>query len=324
MSEILTPGKWRGLQTTSSDSNVFTILAFDQRGSYKKMLPDDTSYEEATQIKLEIVGALSRYASAVLLDPDYGLLPAAHMSSSSGLLLSVEQSGYSGDATYRHTEFDPRWNVGKIKGVGASAVKLMIYYHPHAGALTEELEELTRGISEECAKYDLPLYLEPMSYSLDKDIKKESAAYNQTRAEVVRDTAKRLSVLKPEVLKLEFPVDVAFESDRNVWRDTCEAVSEVATVPWVLLSAGVDFETFAEQTEIACKAGASGFLAGRAIWKEAARMNTEERTEFLSTTASTRIQTLIDIANEYSRPWSDFYQPRPFSEGWYEDYQFPE
>lgn len=323
MTATLQPGRWRGLQTSSTDDAIFTILAFDQRGSYQKMLPSGTSYETAVQIKTEIVGALSPYTSAVLLDPDYGLLPAAKMSGRSGLLFSVEKSGYSGDATYRRTEFDPTWDVAKIKGVGASAVKLMVYYHPHAGELTEELEAMTAQVRDMCHHYDLPLYLEPMSYSLNKDISKESAEFAATRAQVVQDTAERLSKLKPDVLKLEFPVDVAFEHDRDVWRATCERVSEVSSVPWVLLSAGVNFETFAEQTRIACQSGASGFLAGRAIWKEATTMTPEARAAFLAGKAVERTQQLVEIASAHARPWTDFYQPRAFSTGWYSDYTSP-
>ena len=77
LTEVIQPGRWRGLQTSSTDSGIFTILAFDQRESYRKMLPEGVNYQQATENKREIVAALSPYTSAVLLDPDYGLLPAA-------------------------------------------------------------------------------------------------------------------------------------------------------------------------------------------------------------------------------------------------------
>lgn len=320
MSETLSPGRWRGLQRTSTDKAIFTILAFDQRGSYQKMLPATVGYSEAVSIKTEIVEALSPHTSAVLLDPDYGLLPAARMSSRSGLLLSVEKSGYSGDSTYRRTEFDPAWTVGKIKRCGAEAVKLMVYYHPHAGTLTEELEAMIAQVRDTCHAHDLPLFLEPMSYSLDRDIRKESPQFAEARPAVVRDTAKRLGALLPDVLKLEFPVDVAFNRDRAAWREWCVAVSEAARVPWVLLSAGVDFDTFAEQTRIACESGASGFLAGRAIWKEAVAMSPDDRAAFLARTAIRRVQELVEIAEASARPWTRFYVPRKFVSGWYADY----
>lgn len=318
--QTLTPGRWRGLQTTSSARHIFNILAFDQRGSYTEMLPPGTDYPQAAQIKSEVINALSYHVTAVLLDPDYGLSASATMAPGCGLLLSVEKSGYSGDSTYRRTEFDPTWTIAKIRAVGAEAVKLMVYYHPHSGALAEELEELTAGVIQQCRAYDLPVYLEPMSYSLDKAIKKESAEFAETRAQVVADTAARLSALQPDVLKLEFPVDVKFNQDRAAWRATCEAVSQVAQVPWVLLSAGVDFDTFAEQTEIACQAGASGYLAGRAIWKESVIMSPEDRATFLREVAVPRTQKLNAIADRYARPWTEFYQTQAFSRGWYSGY----
>ncbi|MFW5696377.1 MAG: tagatose 1,6-diphosphate aldolase [Phototrophicaceae bacterium] len=320
MSEIITPGRWRGLQTTSTDNGRFSILAFDQRGSYVKMLPDGTSFGAAVQIKREVVGVLSRYASAVLLDADYGFIPAAYMSSGSGLLLSVEKSGYSGDSTYRKTEFFDTWNVAKIKRSGASAVKLMIYYHPDSGELAEELEALTARVIAECREYDIPMFLEPMSYSLDANIRKESAEFAATKPAVVRDTARRLSALGPDVLKLEFPFDANYETDFEKWQVGCAAISEVCSVPWVLLIAGVDFETFETQTRAACMAGASGFLAGRAIWKECVTMTPEERARFLETTASERIQKLIDVIDEHARPWTDFYMPMALGDHWYDEY----
>ena len=123
MAQTLTPGRWRGLKTTSSRKNVFNILAFDQRGTYRKMLPPDISYEAAAQMKRDIVVALSFHASAVLLDNQYGLQSVVDMNGSSGVLMAYEESGYSGDSTYRGIKFDDNWTISKIKLMGASAVK---------------------------------------------------------------------------------------------------------------------------------------------------------------------------------------------------------
>lgn len=315
MTTPLTPGRWRGLQTSSTSDHIFTILAFDQRGSYVEMLPPNTDYDTAARIKQEVIHALSPYFSAALLDPDYGIAAASKMQSG-GLLLSVEKSGYSGDSTYRRTEFDPDWTIAKIKQVGASAVKLMVYYHPDSGSLAEELEALTARVIEECHAHDLPIFLEPMSYSLDKSVSKNSAAYASTRPQVVKDTAQRMSALKPDVLKLEFPIDAAFNDNHDEWRAACEAVSAVSNVPWVLLSAGVEFETFAQQARIACESGSSGYLAGRAIWKECVTMSPDGRAAFLADVAIPRIKQLNEIA-AVARPMTAFYSLMPLSKGWY-------
>lgn len=320
MTNSITAGRWLGLKRTSTLDDVFTILAFDQRGTYRKMLPASTTYEEAVAIKREVVVSLSNTASAVLLDTDYGLESALHMNRRSGLLMSYEKSGYSGDSTYRRIEFDPDWTVAKIKKLGASAVKLLAYYHPDTGALANEIEQVIAKVAEDCHAHDLPLFLEPMSYSLKADIAKESEAFATTRPEVVIQTASRLSRTGADVLKLEFPYDASFNTDHQAWKTACESISKESTVPWVLLSAGVDFNTFADQTRIACEAGASGFLAGRAIWKESVTMADSARAEFLAGTAQTRLQKLSEIATKHARPWTKFYTPMPATKGWEKTY----
>ena len=321
MSITLTPGRYRGLKSTSlAEGDVFGIIAFDQRGSYRQMMPADASYEELSQVKGEIIGALSNDASAILTDPTYGLNAAMQMSPKAGLLLALEKSGYSGDSSYRKTELIPRWTPEKIRKTGASAVKLMVYYHPGSGALADELEHLIRRVVADCHGWDLPLFLEPMSYSLDAAISKNSAEFAAERPAVVIETARRLSRSGADVLKMEFPHDIKFSQDRRAWRQVCAELSEASKVPWVLLSAGVDFDQFKPQAQVACESGASGFLAGRAIWKEAASMSPSDRAGFLETVAQDRLRQLLDIAAASARPWTDFYNAPQSSENWYEDY----
>ena len=321
MSKQITPGRYRGLKASSlTDQEIFGIVAFDQRGSYRRMMPDDTPYDELVQIKIEIIGTLSKHASAILTDPTYGLSPAMHMNGHAGLLMSLEKSGYSGDSTYRRVEFIDQWTPEKIRKMGANAVKLMVYYNPQNSALADEIDELVLKTVAECHAWDLPLFLEPMSYSIDAAVAKDSAEFAAQRPEIVIETARRLCKTGADVLKMEFPVDIKHIDDRTIWRSTCTALSEASTVPWVLLSAGVDFDRFVPQVVTACKSGASGFLAGRAIWKEGATMSTEERKDFLEGTATDRLKELIDIAAEKSRPWSDFYLPPESTADWFESY----
>lgn len=321
MPNTLTPGRYRGLKSTSlAEGDVFGIIAFDQRGSYRSMMPADTCYETLAQVKGEIIGALSKEASAILTDPTYGLNAAMRMSPKAGLLLALEKSGYSGDSSYRKTELIPLWTPEKIRKTGASAVKLMVYYHPGSGALADELERLIRRVVEDCHQWDLPLFLEPMSYSLDPAISKDSAEFAAKRPAIVIETARRLSLSGADVLKLEFPHDIKFNQDQGSWRQACAELSEASTVPWVLLSAGVDFDQFKPQVQVACECGASGFLAGRAIWKEAAAMSPTDRADFLENTARDRLRQLLGIAAASARPWTDFYSAPPSSENWYESY----
>ena len=321
MPNTLTPGRFRGLKTTSlAQSDVFGIVAFDQRGSYRAMMPADASYETLARVKREIIGALSHEASAILTDPTYGLAAAMQMSPKAGLLFALEKSGYSGDSRYRRTELIPSWTPEKIRKAGASAVKFMVYYHPDSGALAEELEGLIGRVVASCHRWDLPVFLEPMSYSLEDGISKDSAAFAADRPSVVIETARRLSRTGADALKMEFPHDIRFNRDRAAWQAACVELSEASAVPWVLLSAGVDFEQFVPQVQVACECGASGFLAGRAIWKEAAAISPSERADFLENTARDRLRQLIEIAASSARPWSDFYCGPQSSENWYESY----
>ena len=320
MNTKLTPGRWRGLKATSTSEHVFTIMAFDQRGSYAKMLPLDSSYEHAVAIKSEVVGQLSPYTSAVLLDADYGLLPAMQMHRNSGLLMALEKSGYTGDSTMRRADFDPDWTVAKMRKAGAAAVKLLIYYHPDSGALAEEIEGTISDILQDCHEQDLPLFVEPMSYSLDPDVATDSEAFAETKPAVVIETAKRISALGVDILKLEFPMNAKYHDDETEWLKACETVSEASTAPWVLLSAGVDFKVFERQVRVACQGGASGYLGGRAIWKECAAMSPGERYEFLLGTAMERVACLNDHTQKHGRPWTDFYDLPDGGADWYQQY----
>ncbi|MBZ0299635.1 MAG: hypothetical protein K8J31_07850, partial [Anaerolineae bacterium] len=182
------------------------------------------------------------------------------------------------------------------------------------------IENLVHEISETCHAHDLPLFLEPVSYSLDTSVSKSSAEFAAGRPEVVCETARRLSALGPDVLKLEFPIDAAFDEDDSHWQAACQAISQVCQVPWALLSAGVDFPVFERQVRIACQGGASGFLGGRAIWKECIAMAPADRQQFLQTTGLERLKTLSNLAQQHGRPWTDFYQPIEAKEDWYISY----
>ena len=169
------------------------------------------------------------------------------------------------------------------------------------------------ALVDECRKYDLPLFAEPFSFGVQGD----------ERRRVVIETARRISRLAIDVLKVEFPIDVQQQRDEQVWADACLELSAVCRVPWALLSAGVDFDTFARQVAVACQAGASGYLVGRAVWKEAVALTGAAQTDYLQETAVPRLQTLAKIANQYGRSWTHFYPTHdyPPSQDWYKQYE---
>lgn len=314
----LTPGKWRGLKATSEDA-TFSILAFDQRGNYRAMLPD-ADFAAAARIKTEVVSGLAAGVTAVLLDPVYGLEASLALPRGSGLLMAVEKTGYAGSPQERRVDFHEGWDVGTIRRMGASAVKLLVYYHPFAGAVTDDVDATVSRIAAECRTHDIPLFVEPLSYSIDENVKSDSAEFAAERPQIVIETARRLSRLGTDVLKMEFPVNVAYETDEAKWREACAALSEASAVPWTLLSAGVGFDAYARQVAVACESGASGFVGGRAIWREAITLTPDARRDFLADTGMRRVDTLREIVLRSGRRWTDFFTPQPYGENWYEAY----
>ena len=319
MTKVLSPGRWRGLKSTATDDGKFTIVAFDQRLAYQEMLPAGTSYDKAVQIKCEITNAIAPPASAMLLDPDYGIKPAMEMNGGTGLLMTLESIGWLGTDTAREVFVNDKWPLGKIKRFGAAGAKLLAFYHPNSGELAAKTEARVREICDECHKYDIPIFVEPMSFSLDASVDKSSAEFAKARPEIVIETARRFSQLGCDVLKLEFPMDAKFNTDQSAWADACHAISDSVDVPWVLLSAGVDYDTFNPQVKIACEQGASGFLAGRAIWKEIAPLDDAPRQEYIATTVTDRINQLCAYT-EAAVPWFTFYEPETGDAEWHKSY----
>lgn len=301
------PGAYQGLTRTANESGIFTILAFDQRDSYRKMLPDPTDVRAAKELKELVVQAAGTEASAVLLDDEYGLSAAANRNRATGLILALEKSGYSGDSTYRHTELKPDWTVGHIKRFGADAVKLLVYYHPEAGELARRQEALCHHVAQLATEHDLAYFLEPVLYSIDPNHPKDSASFAAQRPAMLVETATRLSSVGAHVLKLEFPVDHAYDPDLAHWAEACRDVTEACSVPWALLSAGVDFQVFEAQVGVACRSGASGFIGGRAIWKEAVKLTGTARDEFLSSTVRDRMSRLRETADANGTSWREYY-----------------
>jgi tagatose 1,6-diphosphate aldolase len=321
-------GKIRNLSATSTRSNIFTILAFDHRESFIKMLERNSTkvdFKEIVKAKWIIIQALSPHASAVLLDPLYSAgqsLMNQSLPGNVGLLVALEESGYSGEPTERMTVLLENWSVAKIKKMGANAVKILIYYHPDGGKMTEELDRLVTGVIQDCQKYDIPLFLEPVTYSIDPLIKKESTHFAANRQNFVVRSAHRLGTIGPDILKMEFPVDSNIDQNQNSWAAACDALTEASPRPWALLSAGVDYELFKKQVKVACQHGASGYIAGRAVWKEAVGLPLKEQEDWLNRVASARLDELSEIADRFARPWTDYYPnlDKDISEGWYKSY----
>ncbi len=321
----LTIGKIYGLQRCAAPKGTFTILALDHRGNLKRAFnpgdPDSVPYQQIVDFKRTVTAILSPVADGILLDAVYGAaqtIASGTLDPNTGLLVAVEKSGYAGDPTERDSRILPGWGVEKIARMGAAAVKLLLYYHPEASNAREQ-ETLLQQVATDCVKYDLPLFLEPLSYSLNPEVPKLPS--NEV-FQVVTETARRLTPMGVDVLKAEFPLNIMEEPNEDIWAKACQTLSKASVVPWVLLSAGVSFDQFIRQTRVACQAGASGVLAGRAVWKEAVGLTGDERIKFLYSTATDRLNQLARVVTTYAKPWTDFFPGLNNSaqEGWYEGY----
>jgi len=319
----IAPGKLHRLRNCSTAAGRFVILAADHRSNLRRALmpdaPDRVDYATLAGIKRALVQALSPAASAVLLDPELGVGPclaSGAITPGTGLVVAVEATGYSGSSANRTSRLLEGWGVEKAARLGADGVKLLVYYHPEApGAAAQE--DLVARVAADCQTYELPFFLEPLSYSLDPQRTKLPPAQKK---ELVVETAKRLTPLGVDVLKAELPIDPAAEDDERVWAAACHELTAASCVPWVLLSAGVSFESFLRQAAVACAAGASGILAGRALWAEALAMAEPDRRAFLHSVVNERLSVLRQVVDSQAGPWLALVEVPRLTEGWFVAY----
>ena len=320
------PGTRRGLDACASDRGTFAVLALDHRQNLRKELrpadPGSVTYDEMVEFKRAVVRALAPVATGTLLDPEIGAaqcIADGSMPAHAGILVAVEATGYLGPSTARISRILDGWSVEQAKRLGASAAKLLVYYHPEATNASDQ-ERLVADVSAACRSADLALFVEPLSFSLAEG----ETLTGEARRRVVVETARRMTAIGGDVLKAEFPYDPSV-TDGGRWREACAELDEASAVPWVLLSGGVDDATFAAQVDVACRAGASGVLVGRSVWAEAATLEPEARDHFLATEGGARLRTLVDLVDRLGRPWHE--RPGRLTtgasapgDGWYRDY----
>src|SRR5437899_3966121 len=204
-------GKLRGLQQISDDTGRFTMIAMDQRGSLQKMLhpdnPKAATYGEMEAVKLGVTEALAPHASGYLLDPEFGVAPAINrfaLPGRTGLLVALEQSGYEKKGNWRLTTLLEGWTVEKVKRLGASAAKLLVFFNPDAPRdVVDHQVGVVKSVADECRRLDLTFVGEPMSYPVDES---EEAVANDDDDTGSR-TVETDSPLRIDVLKAEFPGD---------------------------------------------------------------------------------------------------------------------
>ncbi|HIG29369.1 MAG TPA: DUF2090 domain-containing protein [Verrucomicrobiales bacterium] len=304
----ITLGKWRRLQQAANSSSTFSILAIDHRGPLRRALDDQDgpgsgTDENLSSLKIDVVRRLSPFSSAVLLDPETGVSPCLSegaLDGATGLLIALD-TGSPGDAAVLSTDLVKDWTVERILRTGGAGVKLLIYWHPDAPNASQ-VEAQIAAVGAACSEFEVPFFLEPLSYNPESP---QTPLPSAERRQVVIQAAEKLVPLGADILKSEFPINASEVKDEAIWKEACEELNATSSVPWVILSAGVSYEVFHRQTEIACGAGASGIMVGRAVWKEAATLDLEKRNGFLSDTAAQRMDSLQSICRSSGHPFTD-------------------
>ncbi len=284
----LAPGKLRALTRLADSDGFFRMVAVDQRPPIRNRIREVMGEDAATwarigEVKATLLRHLQPHASAMLLDPGYAL-PYAHrlLDPAKGLLVTLERFEFeTRPGGGRITSPYPGWTPAAIKRLGADGVKLMLFYRPDAPEEVNRAQhDFVRRIGNACRQEEIAFLLEPLVYPLEQD---EAAAglYIEDpakRPELVIDTVKEFA--KPEygidIFKLETPVAAnqvpAPEEESSAVADTQGWFGKIDALldrPWVMLSAGAGMEPFRRVLTYAFRAGASGYLAGRAIWWEA-------------------------------------------------------
>lgn len=315
-------GKLRRLQRCATATGRFVIVAADHRQNLRPALqpngPERMDYAVFAEFKRAVAKALSPAASAILVDPEFGLgegVRAGALVPRTGLIVSLEETGYGGAGHDRLSRLLVGWTVEKAVRIGADAVKLLVYYHPQA-ANAHAQQDLVKQVADKCQRLEIPLFLETLTYSPEEG---SILSSNQKRDAVI-ETARQLSPLGADVLKAEFPIDQVEQPDETVWESACRELTAASSTPWVLLSAGVSFEGFLRQTALACAAGASGVMAGRAIWAEATRLVGADRDKFLATIAADRLGAVEQVVEAAALPWTDLVDAQSVEERWFATY----
>ena len=287
MSSKLTPGKLAGLKAVSNKHGVIAAAAMDQRGSLQKSLAKekgvaDVPPEALEEFKTLVTSVLTKHASAILLDPEFGL-PATHHRNGKGLLLAYEKTGYDSNTAGRLPDLLNHWSVQRLKEAGADCIKILLYYSPYETSdINDQKHAFIERIGDECLAHDIPFFLEFVGYDVHGKGEK-TLDYAQKKPLIVSGSMAEFGKTKynVDVLKVEVPVEMGFVKGTKAFKGEAAYTREEALQhfrdaaatthkPFIYLSAGVSNAVFIETLGLAAESGTSfnGVLCGRATWAD--------------------------------------------------------
>lgn len=301
---MLELGKLHAMQSICGEDGFFTVVAIDHPVKFvlegtgqSAPVAGQNLTEVATAKRLSLLKKLGPAASAVLLEPDYGLpaaLSQAVLPPGKGLITCLESADHQEHGILlKQGDLREGWSVAKAKAVGASGVKFLWRYR--AGTPEgEQSIEMIKAVAAECAANSILLILEPIWMPLGDESLDDPQTRAQRASEIV-DFCLLAQELGADIVKTEFPGSVGTEAEAQIGAENCAILQEKLQVPWLLLSAGLPYDVFKVQMEIAAKAGCSGFIAGRSIWA-----TDGENGEDL---ALSRFYELYKITKQYGKGW---------------------
>ncbi len=283
----LTPGKLAGLKAVSNERGVIAAAAMDQRGSLQKSLAKAKGVAEVPDSMLEdfksmVTDVLTQHASAILLDPEFGL-PATHKRRGKGLLLAYEKTGYDASDEGRLPDLLDHWSVQRLKEAGADCIKILLYYSPFEKSdINDRKHVFIERVGDECRAHDIPFFLEFVGYDVHGEDEK-GLGYAKRKPAIVAGSMQEFGKAKynVDVLKVEVPVQMKFVAGTQAFAGEQAYTREEALEhfrmaassthkPFIYLSAGVTNAIFIETLKLAAESGTSfnGVLCGRATWSD--------------------------------------------------------
>jgi tagatose 1,6-diphosphate aldolase len=327
----VSPGKQKGMSAVSDKRGVIAAAAMDQRGSLRSAIAKDKGIDKKAvtdQMMIEFKEAVSRiltpHASAILLDPEWGLPAAKMRAKNAGLLLAYENSGYDNTKPGRLPDLLDHYSVHRLVADGADCIKILLYYSPFDSKDINDIKHAwVERIGGECTAADVPFFLEMVGY--EEGVDEKGIDYSKKKPEVVTKSMEEFS--KPQyavdVLKVEIPVNMAFVKGakackgdsvytRDEAKDYFRKAAAVAKKPFIYLSAGVSNDVFNESLELAAEAGTnfSGVLCGRATWKDGMPIYAKQGLKALEDWLSSEgVQNIENVNRRLvaAKPWFGFY-----------------
>jgi tagatose-1,6-bisphosphate aldolase len=292
------------LDDIATDSHVFSIIAMDQRNTLRRMFTAvglEASDDDLRTAKADVARVLTPAATGLLSDPTYGVPAIAQanaLAPNCGLLIAAEPSERRSFQGEPRTHRDPELNAQWLLDQGGDAYKFFIQLRadrpapgPGEPDLVAEALAVCEEIIRDCRAVGVPVVIENLIYQLPGE-----ELSGPVRENAIIEAARALNDLDIDLLKLEYPGSP----------EGCRRLAEILDRPWAVLSAGVPFDQFTDIIQIATEeGGASGFIAGRSVWREVVSLTGQEREEFLTAVALPRLERLIDVARKSARPWTE-------------------